>query len=328
MDPVFEAVRAKTARIAYAEGEDERVLEAVQQVVDGGLARPILIGRRAVIEERIEALALRYTIGEEVEVAEPASDPRAEAYAETYYRKMGRRGVSRARARHLTSSRMTVFAACMVEAGDADGMICGSVGPFDHHLQQVRDIIGKRDGVLDLSTMSCLITPKRTLFVSDTHVTQVPSAEELAEMTLLAADEVRRFGKEPAVALLSHSNFGSNDDAAPLRMREALAILRRRAPELNVDGEMQGEAALSVRRRLAALDTSTLHGEANLLIMPNREAAHISFSLLQAATDAVAVGPILLGVARPVNVVHPSITVRGLVNMTVYTAAQALANPG
>ncbi len=323
MEPLFDRARSNPPRIVYAEGEDERVLEAVQQIVRGGLAKPILVGRSEVIQGKVASLSLRFDVDKDIEIVTPGSDSRIDDYAENYYQKMGRKGVSRVRAAHMVSTHSSLFATCMLDAGDADGMICGSLGPFTHHLQQIRDVIGLREGVLDFSTLVALILPKRVTFVCDTHVTPYPSSEELAEMTILAADEIRRFGIEPAAALLSCSNFGTLNDADALRMRAALALIRERVPELMVDGEMHGEAALSEIHRERVFDQSTLDGEANLLVMPSREAAHIAYTLLKIIGGGVSVGPILLGAAKPTNIVTQAISVRGIVNMTAYTAVQA-----
>jgi malate dehydrogenase (oxaloacetate-decarboxylating)(NADP+) len=323
MEPVFQRAREGSARIAYAEGEDERVLEAAQQVVDLGLARPMLVGRREVIEERIDALGLRIRGGEDVDILYPPEHPNLASYVEEYYSLMGRKGVSRLRAEYEARSRSSVFAALMVRAGDADGMVCGAVGTFPMHLQRVRDVIGKAPEVHELSTLVLLTLRQGNYFVCDTHVTMEPSAEQLAEMTLLAAGEVRRFGLEPRVALLSHSNFGTSDAPSARRMREAHALVRQQEPQLMMDGEMHGEAAVSERVRNRTFDGSSLVGSANLLVMPNKDAAHITYTLLKQLGGGGSVGPILLGAARPANVVTESITVRGLINMTAYTVVQS-----
>ena len=323
MDSVFAKARLKPARIVYAEGEDERVLEAAQQVVDEGLARPVLIGRRDVITARIDSLALRLREGTNIEIAEPATDPRAASYAKRYFERMCRRGVTRARAERIASSRTTAFAALMLQSGDAEGMICGAVGPFGAHLARVHDIVGRQDGVRDYSTLVALILPQRTLFICDTHVTLNPSAEELAEMAVLAAREVRRFGIEPVAALLSHSNFGTHDNQDALRVRQAAELLHEREPGLVIDGEMHGETAVSEADRRMTFDASRLTGDANLLIMPGLDAAHIAYSLLKSLGGGVAVGPMLLGAAKPANVITQTITVRGLINITACTVAQA-----
>jgi malate dehydrogenase (oxaloacetate-decarboxylating)(NADP+) len=322
-EPIFQAARENPVRIVYAEGEDDRVLEAAQQVVDLGLAVPLLVGRPEIIEEKIAALGLRIRHGADVTIVHPATIPNLAQYAATYYDLMGRKGISRARAEHVVRSRSSVFAALMLRAGDADGMVCGAVGPFALHLQRVRDVIGKAEGVRELSTLVLLTLRQGSYFVCDTHVTMEPSAEELAEMTLLSAGEVRRFGIEPKVALLSHSNFGTDDSIAAERVREAVSIIRERAPDLTMDGEMHGEAAVSERIRNRTFDGSTLVGEANLLVMPNRDAAHISYTLLKHLGGGGSVGPMLVGAALPVNVVTQSITVRGLINMTAHTVVKA-----
>ena len=323
MEPVFASARERPKTIVYAEGEDERVLDAAQQVVDLGLAEPVLIGRPDVIEARMKEQGLRIRDGAGVRIVHPGSSERLAEYTEAYYRMMGRKGVSRARATHLVGSRSSIYASLMLQAGEVDGMICGAVGPFSMHLQRVRDVIGKAPGVRELSTLVVLILRKGTYFVCDTHVTLQPSAEELAEMTLLSAGEVRRFGIEPKVALLSHSNFGAADNVHAQRVRDAVAMIKERAPDLMVDGEMHGEAAISVKIRNKTFDGSALKGEANLLVMPNRDAAHISYTLLKMLGGGGSVGPILVGAAKPVNVVTQSISVRGLINMTAHTVVQA-----
>ena len=323
MEPVFASARERPKTIVYAEGEDERVLDAAQQVVDLGLAEPVLIGRPDVIEARMKEQGLRIRDGAGVRIVHPGSSERLAEYTEAYYRLMGRKGVSRARATHLVGSRSSIYASLMLQAGEVDGMICGAVGPFSMHLQRVRDVIGKAPGVRELSTLVVLILRKGTYFVCDTHVTLQPSAEELAEMTLLSAGEVRRFGIEPKVALLSHSNFGAADNVHAQRVRDAVAMIKERAPDLMVDGEMHGEAAISVKIRNKTFDGSALKGEANLLVMPNRDAAHISYTLLKMLGGGGSVGPILVGAAKPVNVVTQSISVRGLINMTAHTVVQA-----
>ena len=323
MEPIFARARERPMSVVYAEGEDERVLDAAQQVVDLGLARPVLVGRQSVIEGKIETLGLRIRHGQDVEIVNPSRDPRTEGYAATYHQLMCRKGISRGRAQHVVRSRSSVFASLMVRAGDVDGMICGVLGPFSLHLRRVRDVIGLAEGVHELSTLVVLILRQGTYFVCDTHVTLQPSTEELVEMTLLSAGEVRRFGIEPRVALLSHSNFGTADNGAARRVRDAVAELKRRAPDLMVDGEMHGEAAISERIRNRVFDGSSLVGEANLLVMPNKDAAHISYTLLKLLGGGGSVGPILVGAAKPVNVVTQSISVRGLINMTAHTVVQA-----
>ncbi len=323
MEPIFERAREQSMRICYAEGEEERVLQAAQQVVDAGLAYPILIGRPDVIETQLADLGLRIRPGRDFDLVNPQDDPRFEQYWHEYYRIMGRRGVSPARAQHLLRSRSSTFAALMVRLGDADGMLCGTIGAFHKHLERVDNIIGKAAGVYDYSTLVALILPAGTYFICDTHVTYEPSAEDLAEMTLLSAQEVRRFGITPKVALVSHSNFGNRDTPSAQKMQQALAILRERAPELEVDGEMHAEAAVNTKIRELTYPDARISGSANLLVMPNVDAAHISYTLLKVLGGGVSVGPILVGAAKPAHVVTETITVRGLINMTAMTTVEA-----
>ncbi len=323
MEPIFERAREQPMRICYAEGEEERVLQAAQQVVDAGLAHPILIGREDVIEAQLRELGLRIRPGRDFELVNPQTDPRFDTYGHEYFKIMGRRGVTPARAQHLLRSRSSTFAALMVRCGDADGMLCGTVGAFHKHLERVDDIIGKAPGVHDYSTLVALILPGGTYFICDTHVTDEPSAEDLAEMTLLSAQEVRRFGIVPKVALVSHSNFGNRDTPSARKMQQALAILRERAPELEVDGEMHAEAAVNAEIRNLTFPDSRISGSANLLVMPNVDAAHISYTLLKVLGGGVSVGPILVGPSKPAHVVTQTITVRGLINMTAMTSVEA-----
>jgi malate dehydrogenase (oxaloacetate-decarboxylating)(NADP+) len=323
MRPIFERARNDPRRVIYAEGEESRVLQAVQQVIDAGIAVPILVGRPDVVEQRLQDLALRMRPGVDFELVNPLDDERNRSYAAQYHEIMGRRGVSPREAQTVVRSHNTVIAALMVARGEADGMLCGTVGPFRRHLQNILDIIGKGEGIRDVSTLSTLILPNGTFFICDTHVTPEPAAEEIVEMTVLAAEEVRRFGLTPKVALVSHSDFGTHDTPSACRMRVALAILRARAPDLEVDGEMHPEAALSDEIRRRALPSSRLHGQANLLIMPNVDAARIAFGLLRGLGGGVSVGPILLGAARPAHVMTHAVTVRGLLNMSAMSVVQA-----
>ena len=323
MEPIYERAKEQLKRICYAEGEDERVLQAAQQVIDAGLAHPILLGRPAVIATQLKELGLRIRPGRDFELADPSQDPRFDEYWQEYYAVMGRRGVSPARAQHLVRSRSSTFAALMVRRGHADAMLCGTVGTFTKHLERVDEIIGKAPGVHDYSTLVALILPAGTFFICDTHVTPDPSAEDLAEMTLLAAKEVQRFGITPKVALLSHSNFGAYDTPSARKMREAVAILRDRAPELEIDGEMHAEVAVNEKIRNLTFPDARISGSANLLVMPNVDAAHICYTLLKVLGGGVSVGPILIGAAKPAHVVTQTITVRGLINMTALTAVEA-----
>jgi malate dehydrogenase (oxaloacetate-decarboxylating)(NADP+) len=324
MKPIFERSREATAkRLVYAEGEERRVLQAVQQVVDEGLAYPILVGRPAVIQDRIDSLGLRMKPGRDFELVNILNDPRFRDYWSDYHTLMGRKGVSPEVSKAIVRSDSTAVAALMVHRHEADAMLCGTVGRFRGHLGQIMDVLGKREGVQDVSALTCLILPAGTIFIVDTHVTAEPTAEEVAEMSLLAADEVRRFGITPKVALLSHSNFGTHDTASARKMRKATRILHERAPELEVEGEMHADAALSEELRETIFPGSRLKGQANLLVMPNVDAAHTAYNLLKMLGGGVSIGPILLGVARPAHVVTQSITVRGLFNMSAVAVAQA-----
>ena len=327
MKPLFTAAKlGPKRRVVYAEGEDERVLRAVQGVVDDGLARPIVIGRPAVVERRIERYGLRIKPGVDFELVNPEWDERYRSYWEEYHRLTERRGVSIQYAQIEMRRRHTLIGAMMLHKGHADGMICGTFGTYGLHLQFVDQVIGRRAGARNYYAMNVLMLPKRTVFICDTYVNLDPSAEQIAEMALLAAEEVRRFGIVPKVALLSHSSFGTSDSPSAQKMRQALELLVERAPELEIDGEMHGDAALSEELRMATLPRTRLKGEANLLIMPTLDAANISFNLLKtAAGDGITIGPILLGAARPVHIVTPSATVRRLVNMTALLVVDANA---
>jgi malate dehydrogenase (oxaloacetate-decarboxylating)(NADP+) len=329
MKPLFTAAKAAPRRIVYAEGEDERVLRAAQIVVDEGLARPILVGRPQVIEQRLERLGLRVRPGKEFDLVNPEFDTRYRDYWTTYHKLTERKGVSPEYARVEMRRRQTLIGAMMIHKGEADGMLCGTFGTHALHLHYVDQVIGRRPGVRHYAAMNAVILPARTVFICDTYVTPEPDAEHIAEMTLLAADELRRFGLQAKVALLSASNFGSLDTPAAAKMRRALELISERAPELEVEGEMHGDAALSEEIRLRVFPSSRMRGEANLLVMPSLEAANISFNLLKtAAGGGVTIGPILLGAARPVHIVTPSATVRRLVNMTALVVADANAPRG
>jgi malate dehydrogenase (oxaloacetate-decarboxylating)(NADP+) len=326
MKPLFTAAKAAPRRVVYAEAEDERVLRAVQIAVDEGLARPILIGRPQVIEQRLERLGLRVRAGKEFELVNPEFDPRYRDYWSTYHRLTERKGVSPEYARIEMRRRHTLIGAMMMYKGEADGMLCGTFGTHAQHLQYIDQVIGLRPGVRHYAAMNALILPTRTVFICDTYVTPDPEAEHIAEMTLLAAEEMRRFGITPKVALLSASNFGSVKMPSSRKMQAALALITERAPGLEIDGEMHGDAALSEEIRLKVFPRTKLRGEANLLVMPTLDAANISFNLLKtAAGGGVTIGPILLGAARPVHIVTPSATVRRMVNMTALVVADANA---
>jgi malate dehydrogenase (oxaloacetate-decarboxylating)(NADP+) len=323
MRPIFERARSEPKRVVYAEGEDERVLRAVQQVLDDHLAKPIIIARREVARRRIEKLNLRFKLDEDVELVDPESDPRFNEYWTFYHRLMERKGVAPDFARGLVRTRASVIAALMVRRGAADAMLCGAIGQFHRHLRHINDILGLVPGASAPAALSALVLPKGTFFLCDTYVVDDPSAAQLVEMTLRAADAVRGFGIEPKIALLSHSNFGSSESASARKMREALELLRQRAPGLEVEGEMHGDVAISEEIRQRIFPNSLLKGSANLLIMPNLDAANIAFSLLTALGDGLAIGPILLGIKWPAHIVTPSTTVRGLVNMTAVAVYDA-----
>ena len=332
MRPVFAAAKTvapEAKRVAYAEGEDERVLRAVQVAVDENLARPILIGRPAVIEARIAKAGLRIKLGVDVDNVNPEDDPRFRQYFEAYHRLMGRRGVSVKAAKAVVRRSNTTIASLMVHLGDADAMLCGLVGRFDNHLDHVRDVIGVQKGAPGLATLNALMLEQRTLFIADTHVNEDPDAEQLASIALMAAEEVRRFGLPPKVAFLSHSNYGSSNRKSAVKMRQAHEMFCRMAPDVECDGELHGDAALSATIRRNALMDSKLEGEANILICPNLDAANILFNVLKiTGGHGVTVGPILLGAAATAHVITPSATVRRVVNMTALAVADTAHRAG
>ena len=323
MRPIFEKAKQAPKRLVYAEGEDRRVLQAAQQVIDEGLAYPILVGRPSVIEKRIKKIGLRMRHGKDFEWINILKDDRFHDFWTAYFKAEGRKGVSPEEAKTVVHTDDTVVAALALKLGHADAMLCGAVGRFRDHFKHVQDIIGKREGVHDMSTVSALLLPTGTLFICDTHVTAEPGTEEIVEMTLLAAKQVQAFGLTPKVALLSRSNFGTYNTASAQRMREALEILHQRAPDLEVEGEMHADLAISEDIRNTFFPDSRLKGQANLLVMPNVDAAHITFNLLQALGGVISIGPILVGAAQPVHVLTQSVTVRGLVNMSAIIVAEA-----
>jgi malate dehydrogenase (oxaloacetate-decarboxylating)(NADP+) len=327
MQPIFSAARTEgpaRTRIVYAEGEDERVLRAVQIVVDERLAAPILVGRPAVIERAIRRHGLRIRIGENFAVVNPEHDPRFREYWQEYHRIAARDGVTPQYAKLELRRRTTLIASMLLRKGEADGLICGTISTTARHLHYIDQVIGRRPGVRVYGAMTGLVLPGRQVFMVDTHVNLDPSAEELAEIVELAAYQLRAFGLAPKVALLSHSNFGSSTAPSALKMRATLGILRGRRPDLEVDGEMHGDAALDESLRKAVLAQSTLHGSANLLVCPNLDSANIAYNLLKsAAGQNVAIGPILLGCAAPAHILTPAATVRRIVNMTAITVVEA-----
>ena len=323
MRPIFGAAKKKPQRIIFCEGEEERVLRAVQTIVDEGLAKPILIGRPNVVDMRIEKFGLRLRAGENFELINPESDPRYRDLWSDYYNTMARKGVSVEYAKREARRRTTLIGALLVKHNYAEGLICGTSGPYENHLRYISNVIGLSPGVSNFYTLNMLILPSRTLFIGDTYVNYDPSAEQLAEMTLLAAEEVRRFGLTPKVALLSHSSFGTADTPTALKMRRALVLLQERAPSLEVEGEMHGDAALSEDIRHKVFPQSRLKGQANLLIMPTLDAANIAFNLLKTTSgDGLTVGPLLLGAARPMHILTPTATVRRIVNMTALLSVE------
>ena len=327
MRPVISAAQAVPAaqkRVVYAEGEDERVLRAVQSVVDDGLATPLLVGRQSVIERRIARAGLRLKVGRDVQVCDPETDSRYETWWKEFHRLMARNGVTQEAARAAVRRSTTVLAALMVRMNDADAMICGTLGRFDVHFQHVSDIIGKEPHAPCMAALNALIAGGRTLFIADTYINSDPGPELLASIARLAVQEVRNFGLPPKVAFLSHSNFGSSTRPSALKMRAARDLFRQQMPDVECDGEMHGDTALSPELRARSVPDSTLSGEANLLICPSLDAANILFNVLKTTDgNGVTIGPILLGAAAPVHVLTPSATVRRLINMTALAVAEA-----
>ena len=307
----------------FSAGEDDRVLRAVQIVLDEGIARPILIGRPEIMRRRAERLGLRFQPGIDVELIDPSDDPRYDRYWGAYHELMERRGVTEPTARNLVRSSPTLIAALAVRMGDADAMIAGAYGRFRTHFNHVRDVIGLREGVKNMAALSLLVMPTRALFIADTYVNYDPDPETLAEITLLAADEVLRFGIQPKVGLISHSSFGSSDHPSARKMAAAVKILHERAPSLEVDGEMHGDAALDVDIRNNVFPRSKLKEPANLVICPSLDAANISFNLLKNGADGLHIGPMLLGTDLPAHVLTPSVTARGILNMTALAVVEA-----
>jgi malate dehydrogenase (oxaloacetate-decarboxylating)(NADP+) len=327
MKPIFAAAkRAPTKRVAYAEGEDERVLRAIQIVVDEGLARPTLIGRPAIIAQRIVKFGLRLKQDLDYDVVNVEHDHRYRDFWQTYHRMTERKGVTAPVAKIEMRRRLSLIGAMLLHKGDVDGMICGTWGGTNLHLQYIDPVIGKRPGVNTYACMNGVLLPNRQLFLVDTHVNYDPTAEQLAEITIMAAEEMMRFGLRPKAALLSHSNFGSSNQPSAVKMRQTLELLRVQAPWLEVDGEMHGDVALDEKARMSLMPNSTLSGDANLLVLPNIDAANIAYNLLKTAAGGnIAIGPVLLGAAQPVHVLTPSTTVRRIVNMTAITVADANA---
>jgi len=324
MRPIFDKVCKSDKTLVFAEGEDDRVLQAVQQITDNTMARPVLIGNIEVIEQRIHLLGLRLRIGKDVEVIDPQKSVDIADYARQYHLQMGRNGATPGAAKYIVRNSHVVLAALMMKNGAADAMITGVIGGFRRHMETLIDIIGLAPGIRQASTLVAHLLPTRTLFICDVHVTQNPDADELVESTLLAADEIRRFGITPKIALVSHSNFGSSPSASSLKVRQAVAILHKTEPELEVDGEMHADAALSEAVRQRLYPGSKLTGSANLLVMPDVDAANISVNLLKVLGGGVTIGPILMGMDKSAHIVTQSVTVRGLVNMSAVAIEYAI----
>jgi malate dehydrogenase (oxaloacetate-decarboxylating)(NADP+) len=323
MKPLFATAKTVRKRVIYAEGEDERVLRAAQVVLEEGLARPILIGRPQVIAERIRRFGLSIAPGKDFELVNPADDPRYRDYVAAYLEAAGRKGVTPNAARTLVRTNNTVIGALAVRRGDADALLCGLDGRFQSRLKHISDIIGLAPGARDFAALSLVIAATGAFFLADTHVRYEPNAEEIAEMAIACASHVRRFGITPKIALISHSDFGSADTPSALKMRAALALIRARAPDLEVDGEMQADTALSLAARERVLLKSRLDGEANVLILPNLDAGNTALQLTRIIAGALPVGPILVGPAKPAHILTPSVTARGIVNMTAIAAVEA-----
>jgi malate dehydrogenase (oxaloacetate-decarboxylating)(NADP+) len=330
MKPLFsiaKSIPADQKRIVYSEGEDERILRAVQIMLDEGLVTPTLIGRPSVIEHRIEKFGLRMQIGTDIQIVNPESDSRYRDFWQSYLKLTERKGVTESFAKLEMRRRNTLIGATLIAKGFADGMICGTISDVSAHLQYIDAVIGHEPGAKVYGAMSGLVLPGRQIFLVDTHINTDPNAEQLAEITLMAAGELRKLGIVPKVALLSHSNFGSSDAPSALKMRAVLALLKQLAPTLEVDGEMHGDCALDPEIRAGAITSSSLRGEANLLVLPNIDAANISYNLLKtAAGNGIAIGPLLLGVAKPVHILTPAATVRRIVNVTTLAVVEAASN--
>ena len=328
MKPIFTAAKmAAKKRVAYSEGEEERVLRAAQIVVDERIARPTLIGRPAVIAERIEKFGLRLKEGRDYDVVNVENDHRYRDFWQTYHRMTERKGITVPIAKIEMRRRLTLIGTMLLHKGEVDGLITGTWGHTTHHLQYIDQVIGKRAGVDTYACMNALMLPDRQIFLVDTHVNYDPTAEQLCEITIMAAEEMMRFGLKPKAALLSHSNFGNSNQPSAVKMRQTLELLRVQAPWLEVDGEMHGDVALDGKARMALMPHSTLAGDANLLVMPNIDAANISYNLLKTAAGGnIAIGPVLLGAGAPVHILTPSATVRRIVNMTALTVADANAS--
>ena len=323
MRPIFSQAKAAKQRIILAEGEENKALHATQEVISMGLANPILIGRRSVIEEKIKKLGLRLTAGVDFEIVDNEDNPRYEECWKHYYELTKRKGITSAIAKRVVRSNTTVLASTLVSLGYADGLVCGLFGSYGKHLASIKDIIGLKDGVKVAAALNSLVLPTGNVFLTDTHVNTNPTAEELAEITLMAAEEIHRFGIEPAIALLSHSNFGSSNSLGAPKMREVLHMVNERNPHLMIDGEMRGDLAMNEVHRREVMPDSPLKGSANLLVFPDLSSSRISYSLLRGTTTAITVGPILMGMNKSAHILNPSASVRRIINMVAYAAVKA-----
>ncbi len=323
MRPIYTRAAAKTKRIVFAEGEETRVLHAVQTLVDDRIARPILVGREEVVAARIRKVGLRLQKDIDFDLVNPESDRRFNDYWSTYHALMERKGITPATAKQIVRTRNTVIAALMVHKGDADAMICGTIGRYERHFHHIADIIGLAEGARTHAALNVMILSKGTYFICDTFINPNPTAEQICDMTIMAAAEVKKFGIEPKIALLSHSDFGANRGPEASKMAEAVRLIRARAPHLEVEGEMTASAALDEEIRSTLFPNSRLKGQANLLIMPNIEAANIAFHLLKSLGDGIAIGPLLLGARKPAHILIPSVTSRGIINAAAYACASA-----
>jgi malate dehydrogenase (oxaloacetate-decarboxylating)(NADP+) len=328
MKPVFAQARTLPTRVIYAEGEDERVLRAVQAVLEEKVARPILVGRPSVVDARIARFGLTIRAGQDFDLINPEDDPRYRSYVQTYINAAGRRGVTPDAARTLVRTNATVIAALAVLRGEADAMICGVEGRYMSHLRHIKDIIGAAPGIREFAALSLSVTPKGSYFIADTQVQMDPTAEGLVDIAAQAAEHVRRFGLTPRVAFVSHSDFGSYDSATARKMRHAAEILHDLHPDIQADGEMQADSALSREVRDRVFPNSRLDGDANVLIMPNLDAANIACQMIKVLYDALPVGPILIGPARPAHILTPSVTPRGILNMTAVASLEAQSMTG
>jgi malate dehydrogenase (oxaloacetate-decarboxylating)(NADP+) len=323
MKPMFAKAKTQPVRVIYAEGEDERVLRATQVVLEEKLATPILVGRPSVVDARIKRFGLSIRAGKDFDLINPEDDPRYRSYVQSYVEVAGRRGVTPDAARTVVRTNNTVIAALAVTRGEADAMLCGVEGRYMSHLRHVREIVGFSPGIVDYAALALLITPKGAFFIADTQVRPNPSAEELAEIASLAAVHVQRFNIKPKIAFVSHSDFGSYDTESSRKMRRATALLKEKHPEIEADGEMQGDTALSVAARKMVLPHSKLEGEANIMIMPTLDTANVAYQMIKSLADALPVGPILIGPARPAHILTPSVTARGILNMTAVAVVEA-----